>query len=44
MALGDRVQCKHIVLKHFSMKYPLDHELVAAAIPDALRERVRVFL
>ena len=44
--LGDRVQCKHIVLKHFSMKYTREQvfEHVAAGIPARFRDRVRVFL
>ena len=44
--LGDRVACQHIVLKHFSMKYPPArvHELVAAGIPERFRDRIRVFL
>jgi ribonuclease Z len=43
---GDRVACQHIVLKHFSMRYPKDQvlELVAAGIPDRFRDRVRIFL
>lgn len=44
--LGDRVACQHIVLKHFSMKYPRDqvHALVEAGIPARFRDRIRVFL
>ncbi len=44
--LGDRVLCKHIVLKHFSMKYTRERvlELIAAGIPERFRDRVRVFL
>lgn len=44
--LGDRVQCRHIVLKHFSMKYPPERvrELVAAGIPARFRDRIRVLL
>jgi ribonuclease Z len=44
--LGDRVACEHIVLKHFSMKYPREQvlELVAAGIPDRFRDRIRVFV
>jgi ribonuclease Z len=45
-ALGDRVLAKHIVLKHFSMKYPRDRvpEIVAAAIPERFRDRIRILL
>jgi len=44
--LGDRVTCEHLVLKHFSMKYPREQvlELVAAGIPARFRDRVRVFV
>jgi ribonuclease Z len=44
--LGDRVACQHIVLKHFSMKYPRDRvlELVAAGIPERFRDRIRILL
>lgn len=44
--LGDRVQCKHIVLKHFSMKYTRERvfELIAAGMPARVRDRVRVLL
>lgn len=44
--MGDRVTCEHIVLKHFSMKYPRDQvlELVAAGIPGRFKDRIRVFL
>jgi ribonuclease Z len=44
--LGDRVECKHIVLKHFSMKYTRERvlEVIAATIPDRFRDRVRVLL
>jgi ribonuclease Z len=44
--LGDAVTCRHLVLKHFSMKYPRDHVLarIAAGIPARLRDRVRVLL
>lgn len=44
--LGERVKCKHIVLKHFSMKYPREQvlELVAAGIPARFRELIRVFV
>jgi ribonuclease Z len=44
--LGDRLACQHIVLKHFSMKYPRDqvHALVEAGIPARFRDRIRVFL
>jgi len=43
---GDKVECEHIVLKHFSMKYPREQvfELVAAGIPARFKDRVRVFL
>ena len=45
-ALGDRVACQHIVLKHFSMKYTREQvlELVAAGIPERFRERIRILL
>jgi ribonuclease Z len=44
--LGDRVATKHIVLKHFSMKYTRERvlELVAAGIPERFRDRIRVLL
>jgi ribonuclease Z len=44
--LGDRVACEHIVLKHFSMKYPKDQvvALVTAGIPERFRDRIRVLL
>lgn len=44
--LGDRVQCKHIVLEHFSMKYTRDRvfELIAAGVPAHVRDRVHVLL
>ena len=44
--LGDRVACKHIVLKHFSMKYTREEVFahVAAGIPARFRDRVHVFL
>jgi ribonuclease Z len=44
--LGDRIATKHIVLKHFSMKYSRDRvlELVAAGIPERFRDRIRVLL
>jgi ribonuclease Z len=44
--MGDRVACEHIVLKHFSMKYPRERvlELVAAGIPARFKDRIRVFL
>jgi ribonuclease Z len=43
---GDRVDCEHIVLKHFSMKYPKEQvlELVAAGIPERFKDRIRVLL
>ena len=43
---GDRVACRHIVLKHFSMRYPRDQvlALVAAGIPERFRDRIRVLL
>jgi ribonuclease Z len=43
---GDGVQCKHIVLKHFSMRYQPEqvHELVNRGIPERFRDRIRVFL
>jgi ribonuclease Z len=45
-AHGDRVACQHIVLKHFSMKYPRERvlELIAAGIPERFRDRIRVLL
>jgi ribonuclease Z len=45
-AMGDRVACEHIVLKHFSMKYPREqvYQLVAAGIPARFRDRIRIFL
>jgi ribonuclease Z len=44
--LGDRVQTQHIVLKHFSMKYPREQvvELVGAGIPERFRDRIRILL
>jgi ribonuclease Z len=44
--MGERVACEHIVLKHFSMKYPRDQvlELVAAGIPERFRDRIRILL
>ncbi len=44
--MGERVACEHIVLKHFSMKYPRDQvlELVAAGIPEGFRDRIRILL
>jgi ribonuclease Z len=43
---GDQVACQHIVLKHFSMRYPRDQvlELVAAGIPERFRDRIRILL
>ena len=43
---GDRVACEHVVLKHFSMKYPRERvlELVAAGIPERFRDRIRILL
>ncbi len=45
-ALGDRVQCRHIVLKHFSMKYTRERvfEVVDAVIPARFRDRIRILL
>ena len=45
-ALGDRVACEHIVLKHFSMKYPPERvrALIAAGIPERFRDRIRILL
>ncbi len=45
-ALGDRVLAKHIVLKHFSMKYPRDRvpDIIASAIPARFRDRIRILL
>ncbi len=44
--LGDRVATRHIVLKHFSMRYARDQvlALVAAGIPAPFRDRIRVLL
>jgi ribonuclease Z len=44
--LGDRVKCKHIVLKHFSMKYTRDQilALVPAGIPDRFHDRLRLLI
>lgn len=44
--LGDRVQCEHIVLKHFSMRYTRERilELVEAGIPARFRDRIRVLI
>lgn len=44
--LGDRIATKHIVLKHFSMRYSRDEVMahVAAGIPERFRDRVRVLL
>lgn len=44
--LGDSVQAKHIVLKHFSMKHTRERvfELVEAGIPASFRDRVRLLL
>lgn len=44
--MADRVQCKHIVLKHFSMKYTRERivELIGAGIPERFRDRIRVFV
>lgn len=44
--LGDAVATRHIVLKHFSMKYGADQvrALVAAGIPERFRDRIRVLL
>jgi ribonuclease Z len=43
---GERVQCRHIVLKHFSMRYRRDQifELVKAGIPQRFQDRIRVLL
>lgn len=45
-ALGDRVACKHIVLKHFSMRYTRDQvlALAPAGIPARFRDRLRLLL
>ena len=45
-ALGDRVRCKHIVLKHFSMKYTRDQILALAptGIPDRFLDRLRLLI
>jgi ribonuclease Z len=44
--LGDRVATKHIVLKHFSMRYSRDEvmALTASGIPERFRDRIRVLL
>jgi ribonuclease Z len=44
--LGDRIATKHIVLKHFSMRYSRDQvmALVASGIPERFRDRIRVLL
>jgi ribonuclease Z len=43
---GDRVQCEHIVLKHFSMRYEREQifALVNNGIPERFKNRIRVFL
>jgi ribonuclease Z len=43
---GERVRCEHIVLKHFSMRYPREQvfALVDAGIPERFKDRIRVFL
>jgi len=45
-ALGDRIATKHIVLKHFSMRYSRDEvmALTASGIPERFRDRIRVLL
>jgi ribonuclease Z len=44
--LGERIATKHIVLKHFSMRYSRDQvmALVASGIPERFRDRIRVLL
>lgn len=44
--LGDRIATKHVVLKHFSMKYSRDEVMraIAAGIPDHHRDRIRILL
>lgn len=44
--VGDQVASQHIVLKHFSMKYPREQvlEFVAAGIPERFRDRIRILL
>jgi len=44
--LGDRVATRHIVLKHFSMRYSRDEVFahVASGIPERFRDRIRVLL
>jgi len=44
--LGDHVASRHIVLKHFSMKYPRERilELVASGLPEKFRDRIHVLL
>ena len=44
--LGDAIRSEHIVLKHFSMRYPADQvrELVASGIPERFRDRIRILL
>jgi ribonuclease Z len=43
---GERVQCEHIVLKHFSMRYDREQifALVNDGIPARFKDRIRVFL
>ncbi len=44
--LGDRIQSKHIVLKHFSLKYSREMILaeVERQIPDAFKERILLLI
>ena len=44
--LGDRVTTRHIVLKHFSMRYGRDEVFahIASGIPERFRDRIRVLL
>jgi len=43
---GERVQCRHIVLKHFSMRYEPRQiaAFVERGIPERFRDRIRIFL
>lgn len=45
-SLGDRIATKHVVLKHFSMRYSRDEVMraIAAGIPDHHRDRIRILL
>ena len=43
---GPTMQCKHIVLNHFSMKYSSDHILgtILKKIPEAYRDKIIAFI